>query len=341
MGSIVSTILGAGGTNTAKATPVVTPISVAQQQQQYQNVQGGLQQQQNLVNALQGQGGIQNQGDVYKQMQGVASGQGPNPAQAMLANATGQNVANQAALMAGQRGAGSNVGLMARQIGQQGAGIQQNAAGQGAAMQANQSLNAMGQMGNIANQQVANQMGAAGAYTQNALAGQGQALGAVQGVNQTNAQNFATTAGVAAGNAQRAADLTGGLLGGAAQASGLPMKAEGGAIHASDLGPRSHLGKLCLANGGKVPALLSPGEKYLSPQDLAKVKDGKNPMDAGKTVPGKAKVGGDKNDYANDTVKASLDEGGVVLPRSVTQGSNPRGDAAKFVASIESKKGKK
>ncbi len=104
-------------------------------------------------------------------LQGIANGTGPNPAQAMLNQQTGANVAQQAALMAGQRGAGANVGLMARQAAQQGAGIQQQAVGQGATMQANQSLGAIGQMG-------AQQQAMAG--TQGQIAGIGAGLTAAQ-----------------------------------------------------------------------------------------------------------------------------------------------------------------
>lgn len=74
------------------------------------------------------------------QYQGIANGTGPNPAQAALNQSTGQNVANQAALMAGQRGAGTNVGLLARQAAQQGANTQQQAVGQAATLQANQQI---------------------------------------------------------------------------------------------------------------------------------------------------------------------------------------------------------
>ncbi len=101
------------------------------------------------------------------QLQGIANGTGPNPAQAALNNATGQNIASQAALMAGQRGAGANVGLMARQAAQQGAGIQQQAVGQGAEMQAQQQLAALGQ---LSGQQQAM------AGTNSALAGIGSGL---------------------------------------------------------------------------------------------------------------------------------------------------------------------
>ena len=86
------------------------------------------------------------------------------------------------------------------------------------------------------------------------------------------------------------------------------------------------------AKGGKVPALVSPGEKVLGRKEVTQVmKDGKNPMEVGKTVPGKPKVPGAKNSYANDTVKASLDEGGFVIPRSITQGPNPHWEALKFM----------
>src|ERR1035437_2296226 len=76
------------------------------------NVNNTQQSQNALLAALGKQNGIQNQSDVYGQLQGVASGTGPNPAMAALNQATGANVANQSAMMAGQRGAGANVGMM-------------------------------------------------------------------------------------------------------------------------------------------------------------------------------------------------------------------------------------
>ncbi len=124
------------------------------------------------VGAMQGLQNVAGQQQMTADMlQGIANGTGPNPAQAMLNQQTGANVAQQAALMAGQRGAGANVGLMARQAAQQGAGIQQQAVGQGATMQANQSLGAIGQMG-------AQQQAMAG--TQGQIAGIGAGLTAAQ-----------------------------------------------------------------------------------------------------------------------------------------------------------------
>jgi hypothetical protein len=84
-----------------------------------------------------------------------------------------------------------------------------------------------------------------------------------------------------------------------------------------------------LAKGGKVPALVSPGEKYLTPEQAQDVLKGKeNPLN-GKTIPGKAKVKGDS--YKNDTVPVTLEEGGCVIPRSVLQSDQPMKNAIKFV----------
>jgi hypothetical protein len=93
------------------------------------------------------------------------------------------------------------------------------------------------------------------------------------------------------------------------------------------------------AEGGRVPALVSPGEKYLSPKKVEAVQKGANPMEIGETIPGKPKVKGAKNSYANDTVPKTLEEGGIVLPRSVTQSKNPHWAAHKFVSDIMAKKG--
>lgn len=85
-----------------------------------------------------------------------------------------------------------------------------------------------------------------------------------------------------------------------------------------------------MAGGGKVPVVLSPGEKYLNPQQAQAVKQGRvDPMKVGKTVPGKAPVRGDS--YANDTVPAKLEKGGLVIPRSVMQSEAPMREAIKFV----------
>jgi hypothetical protein len=70
------------------------------------------------------------------------------------------------------------------------------------------------------------------------------------------------------------------------------------------------------AKGGqakKVPAMLSPGEVYLPPDAVERVKHGADPLKEGMRVPGKAKVKGDS--LKNDDVPATLEEGGVVIDR--------------------------
>lgn len=97
------------------------------------------------------------------------------------------------------------------------------------------------------------------------------------------------------------------------------------------------------AKGGqaqrKVPALVSPGEKYLSPKAVKAVAKGADPMKAGETIPGTPRVGGAKNSYANDTVPKTLEEGGVVIPRSVTKSKQPSEAARRFVHAIAAKHG--
>lgn len=180
-----------GDTQKLQGADIQMPVNVGQANQAYDQNQNAVAQQQQLANALANQGGIGNQSSVFNQLQGVASGQGPNPAQAMLNQATGANTANQAALMAGQRGAGANAGLMARQAAQQGGANQQNAAGQAATMQANQSLGALNQMGGIAGQQVGQQMGAVQGLNTNAQNNQQILLNAINAQNQANIANQA------------------------------------------------------------------------------------------------------------------------------------------------------
>jgi len=432
--SIVSALTGSnrGSSFTANQADLQTPATTDQANAQYGNVNQGLLGQQNLLGALQAQQGLQNQSSVFNQQQGIANGTGPNPAQAMLANSTGQNVANQAALMAGQRGSGQNAGLMARQAGMQGANIQQQAAGQGAAMQANQSLNALNQMGGIAGQQASNQIGAANQFTNNALGAQQNVLGAIGSNNnarvsnsqQANSANAHIAHGVSTqqgnilggvlGGLGSAAQMIPGMMGGSGDGGGLssgdnasgngggtsgpgqvpmanpfakggmvPKKyADGGEVDQQS-GPRSNIGKafynpsnsqvlapvqqapeeaeaapqsqgssgpnpmqlaqmamMFAAHGGKVPAMVSPGERYLSPDKVEAVKQGANPIKVGEKIPGKPAVGGAKNSYANDTVPKTLDAGGIVIPRSITQGKNAPKKAAEFVAAVLRKQSK-
>jgi hypothetical protein len=404
-GAAVGVVGGAINASNAKKSqpgaieaPPTNYVNPAQYAQNLQHVNQGMTNQQNLVNNLTAQNALQNQSQVFNQLGNVASGQGPNPAQAMLANATGANTANQAALMAGQRGAGQNVGLIARQAAQQGALNQQSMAGQAAALQAQQSLAALGQQGNIAGQQANQLLQGNQMYTNSALQGQQQLLNGQNQVNQAQLQNAQQQMANNQTNAGRQANLDanvngaigsalqlipGKLFGGqqgtpsagqtymdnASNAGGFDMStlqpqqgetaptmdfsqpspvesgsnfavaAEGGRVTQQGMqGPRSRVGQM-FAKGGKVhkevPAMVSPGERYLPPKEVKKVVEGKkDPMEAGEKIPGKPKVKGAKNSYANDTVPKTLEEGGIVLPRSVTQAKHPHWAAHAFVAKI-------
>lgn len=93
-----------------------------------------------------------------------------------------------------------------------------------------------------------------------------------------------------------------------------------------------------MARGGKVPVIVSPGEAYVPPQNVKAVGTGKVPMNkAAEIIPGKAKVHGDS--LKNDIVPKKLEEGGVVIPRSVMNSKDPAKNAAKFVSQYMAKGG--
>lgn len=282
-----------GAKNNFSAQGAGTP---QQAEDQYQSLRSAQGQQQALVDAMRAQGGIQNQSNVFQQQQQLAQqlqqqtlGQGPNPAQAMLAQQTGQNVQQQAALMAGQRGASQNAGLMARQAAQQGGQMQQQATGQAATMQANQQLAAQQQlqqqqaaMAGLAGQQVGQQQQAVGQLGNFGLQGYNAVTGNINQQNQLNA-----------GIAQNNADLNGAIMGGLIKGGAAAMT--GGM---SEAGPA-----VAGAAGG--------GGGIGAPQ---------RPMvfASGGKIPGQAPVAGDSPQ--NDIVHAKLSPGELVIPRSVVEG---------------------
>ena len=226
---------GAGGTSFAgpQTAPLTKPVTADQLSAAYTGAQRGMQGQQDLLAALQAQQGIQNQSQVYGQLQGIASG-AVNPAQAQFNLNTQANIANQAALMAGQRGAGANVGLMARQAAQQGAGIQQQAVGQEAAQQAANQIAAIGAAGNLATTQAGQQIGQTNAITGAQQSEQQMLLNAMQGYNtnlvQQQAAINAANANLAGTQMQGFQKLIGGGLGSIGAGGFAAAGAEGGEI---------------------------------------------------------------------------------------------------------------
>lgn len=309
----------AAGVNEANSG-IYDPTNSAQINNSYNQVQSGLTQQQQLAQALSGQGaqGMNTQTNLTNMLTGQANGTGPNPALAQLNQTTGTNVANQAALAAGQRGAGSNVGLMARQAAQTGANTQQQAVGQAATQEANQQIAAEGQLQNLAGTQVNQQGSAVSNLANSQQAEQGQLLGAAANTNNanvslTNGQN-ASNEGIAAGNAAN----TGKALGGIGQAAGTAL----------DL----------FAKGGEVEDHIRHMATIYHPRiqmDSIKTKAGS--MKQGGEIPGKANVKGDSVKNDNVLIAASPKE--IVLPRSVTQAKDAPEQAKQFVAALLRKQG--
>lgn len=404
IGGLFSGSQGAGFQAERAASP-------EQAQQLYEQQQKALEQQRAFTQLLAGTvpGALESQRLVQEQLRQQMAGQGPSVAQRQLAEATGQNVAQQAALMAGQRGASANVGLAGRNIGMAGTRAQQQAAGQAATLRAQEQLAAQQQLSGLAGTQIGQLQGAQQLGLQGTSAAQQNILNAI-------AQRNATQAAIAQGNQQFQTGLIGGLIGSGStalkgafaeggevgtdnddeeqddffssfsksmsgqkqnvnpnyQAGQMAGQAAGQAVGSAlsglfgkgvqgqtkggyagaNLGVQTQMPqminpmptaanigamKLGLSHGGKVPAMVSPGEKYLPPNEVKKVAKGeKDAISAGKTIPGKAKVSGDS--YANDTVKATLQEGGIVIPRSVMQSDDPAEKARQFVAAVLAKK---
>lgn len=238
--------MGGGGMSySADGVSLDKPVDLAQTASSYSRAQDALDKQKSYLAALQGQNALGNQNSVFQQQQGLAGilgaqalGYGPNPALAQLAQTTGQNVAAQRALMASQRGAGANVGLLARQAAMQGANIQQQATGQAATLSAQQQIAAMNalqqqqaSMGSLATAQANQLAGGYNNYNQAAQSEQQMLLNALSNYNQqqVNMQSNinSANAGVQAQTAAAQGNLLGGGLAGIGASFGL---AHGGVV---------------------------------------------------------------------------------------------------------------
>lgn len=310
----------------AQSANVLMPTSVEQTQDALKESKSALDRQQAFVAQLSSMGYLQNQQNVFNQQQNLAKaleaqsqGQGPSIAQQQLAEATGQNVAQQAALLAGQRGGSGNVGLQARQIGQAGAQAQQQAAGQSALMRLQEQLAArqqlqqqQGMMAGLSTQQVGQQAQAMQAYGAQAQNEQQILLNALAQANQANVSNAQQMNSANAQTAAAARQAQGSVFGGLFNAAGaaLPMF----------MGPAGGAAKGIAMAGNALPI-----DNIAYDGGVAKVVDGE-PV-----------VEGDSP--KNDTVPAMLSPGEVVLPRTVVNAKNPGAEAKKFVDALH-KQGK-
>jgi hypothetical protein len=305
-----------------------------------------------------------NQAALMAGQRGAGSNAGLIARQAgMQGAANQQNAVGQAATLQAQQQLAAQSQLAA----------QQQALGQTAGTQVGNLANANSALTSASLQNQAQQIGALqnqnaqiGGYQQNANSLNQQ----TQAQNAANKNSFVGNI-IGAGTGALSAGLSGGLKGGASAAAGAggggspsalgnygtpsgggnifgvntsfakggEVKDEG-SVHPiiTILEGYAKGGPVKMAKGGKVPALVSPGERYLPPSEVEKVVRGKKePMKAGEKIPGKPKVSGAKNSYANDTVPKTLEEGGVVLPRSVTQAKNPHSAAHRFISALMAK----
>lgn len=259
---------GAGLNYQAGSAPLLNPTTTQQATNAYGQAQSGLSQQQSFINAVNAQNGLANQQALVGQLQTAANGGGPNPALAQLAQSTGQNVNNQAALMAGQRGAGANAGLIARQAAMQGANTQQQAAGQAATMAAQQQIAARQQLQGLVGQQVGQQAGAIQGYNQAAQSEQQNLLGSIGAQNNANVANQASQNSANAGIAQQAAASQAGGLGGLLNGAGVGLGGLLGSGGGAAAGTISGAGSIA-GGGGAMTGGATSGASTLNPSAFA------------------------------------------------------------------------
>lgn len=191
-----------------------------------QDFGGNISEQQKMLGQAQ-----QGQLSLAQALQGQAAGTGPNAALGMLQKGSEEAIKRSAGALASQRGI--NPALAQRLASQQAAEQGQQAAQAGAIMQAQQSQQALGQLGNVYGQ-----LG-------------GQAIQGQDVVQRALAQRNAVNAGIEAANTQMAGQVAGGLMQGVGAYLGL---AHGGIVD----GQAKHDGDNL--ENDTVPAMLSPGE---------------------------------------------------------------------------------
>lgn len=281
---------------------------------------------------------------------GTIAGNTPSVAQEQLKQTTQGNVANQFAMAQ----ANPNNPGAARMAATNAGNINQQAAGQGAMLRAQEIQGAQGMLGGVLSGARGQDLGA---YQQAGQLGLG-AMQGLYGVNQSmlNArmnqeaqqQNaYYGTAGHAIGG-----QLLGGALSGASAAGGaLAGMAHGGEVKPLPvMGDRicagcGHLNSECIcgsraqggtpspfAHGGAVPSVMGDricaGCGHLNSECIC------GSRAQGGLIPGYAR-GGDS--LANDTVSAKLSPGEIVLPRSITKADDAPDKAKAFVEAIRKK----
>lgn len=210
MGSFLTNATGTGNGFAAQAAPI-----------QGQDFTGNLASSQGQYNQV-----FNNQNTLGNILMNEANGSGPNPAALETQHMNENAIKSNAGMVASQQGI--SPALAARLAAQNSAGMQQQAAGQGALQNMNQQLAVQGALGNLYGQQ-AGEANTMNSTNQNALAAYNTAqVGSTSNQNNTNqatsAQNAATSAG---------------MVGGLAKGLSAGLFAKGGVVPAQPMPPQN------------------------------------------------------------------------------------------------------
>ncbi len=293
---------------------------------------------------------IAQQKQLADQLRTQSQGAGPNPAMEQLRQTTQNNIQQNTGMIASQKGI--NPALATRMAAQNAGMMNQQAAGQGAVMRANQQLAAQQQLG----QQVLgmNQLFQGANAAQNQAINQGS-LGAQGLMAQQELQNAQQRGLISSSMLNNVSGMATKLIGGGggfAYGGMVPHMALGGQVKVlgSDKDNKMDIGgmkgffdslmKSAPSGGGAemiaptsgvpMPAAMYGGGMAQSHVTNALM------MRSGGMVGGQANVYGDSP--KNDTVPAMLSPGEIVIPRSVAQGANAPDKSAAFVAAVLAKK---
>ncbi len=311
-GGVLGAIGNALGTtnNFQAATANITPGTDASQLQGTFEQQQGAQNQEQTATAplvAGSQSAATQQNQLAQDYTNQINGTGPNPAAAELNQATGQNIAQQAALAANTRGSSSNAGAIAANNAQQGAATQQNAVGTAATTEAEQQIAAEQNLQNLSATQASQAVGATSSLNQGVQSEQNILQNANTAANNanvamtSNANN--TNLQAATANQQGATGLLGGIANGASSlVSGIAslfekggtvkaplyMKkmASGGSIHGADTGgaPKSYAAQWLTQNTNTSGPQMEPSVQIAQQDESALQKkgggSGKPPPDA-------------------------------------------------------------
>lgn len=252
----------------------------------------------------------QQQGQLAQNLFGTINGQTPSVAEQQLQRTTQGNIANAYAMAAA-----ANNPAAARTAADNAASANQMATGQGVELRAQEIQNAQGQLGNVLNQ---GQQGYLGQQQLGLgyLGGLGNVSGTQLGANiqgqQMAQQAFNNTQSLGPGLMQMAGTAVGAAMGNPFAGMGMAGGGGGGSGGGGSQYEGYSQAPQMLAHGGLADAYLQGGK-----------------------VPGYAQ-GGDRD--SNDTVRAMLSPGEIVLPRHVTLAEDAPEKAAQFVREIRKAK---